>query len=205
MPLDVGRLIQAGLQPTQARLLLEPLRAACARFEIDTPARLGAFIGQYRVETADFTRLEENLNYTTAERIRAVFPSSVRSLQQAAGLVRNPQALANLVYAGRLGNGPPESGDGWAYRGRGLCHLTGRANYADAAVSLARPYVDQPDLVAAPEDACLVGAWYWHARKLNVLADAWNVAAITRAVNGPAMLDATRRLQYSEEAQRAFL
>lgn len=202
--ISVATLIAAGVPPTQARQFAEPLAAACARFSITTPARVAGFLAQCRVESADFTRLEENLMYTRPERIREVWPTRVPSLADAATLARNPQALANRVYAGRLGNGPEVSGDGWRYRGRGLKQLTGRANYAEAARALARPYVEQPDLVAQPADACLTAAWFWHTVKGNVLADSAQWDAITRAVNGPAMLLADRRRQWSEEALQAF-
>lgn len=202
--IKVASLVAAGVPPTQARLFAEPLAQACARFQIATPARLAGFVAQCRVESADFTALEEGLWYTTPERIRAVFPSRVPTLADAQRLVRNPQALANRVYAGRLGNGDEASGDGWRYRGRGLKQLTGRSNYADAARALARPYVEQPDLVAQPEDACLTAAWFWHSVKGNILADSAQWDAITRAVNGPAMLLADRRRQYSEQGMEAF-
>lgn len=205
MKLTVGTLVAAGVPPTQARQFAEPLAIACSRFDIDTPARIAGFVAQCRVESADFTRLEENLRYSKPERLRQVFPSRVPSMADAAVLVAaGPQAIANRVYAGRLGNGDEASGDGWRYRGRGLKQLTGRANYADAAVALARPYLSQPDLVGMPLDACLTAAWYWHTIKGNALADSAQWDAITRAVNGPGMLQADLRRQYAEEAVQAF-
>lgn len=198
--ITIATLIAAGVQPTQARIFAEPLAAACARFDITSRARVAGFIAQCRVESADFTRLEENLNYTRAERILQIFPSRVKSLDDAARLVRNPRAMANRVYAGKIGNGDEASGDGWRFRGRGLKQLTGRANYADAAEALGRPYLEQPDLVAQPVDACLTAAWFWHAAKGNLLADSAQWDAITRAVNGPGMLQADLRRQYAEEA-----
>ena len=198
--LTLPTLIAAGVPPTQARQYVDSLAAACARFGITTPARIAGFLAQCRVESADFTRLEENLFYTTPERIRQVFPSRVASMADAARLVRNPKALANCVYAGKIGNGNEASGDGFRFRGRGLKQLTGRANYADAAAGLGRPYLDQPDLVALPEDACLTAAWFWHNAKANILADSAQWDAITRAVNGPAMLKADLRRQYAEQA-----
>jgi putative chitinase len=203
--ITLGALIAAGVPPTQARLFLEPLSAACKRFDIVTPARLAAFVAQCRVESADFTRLEEDLRYRRPERLLQVFPSRVRDLADASHLVaQGPKAIANRVYAGKIGNGNEASGDGWRYRGRGLKQLTGRANYADAAEALARPYLEQPDLVALPADACLTAAWFWHSVKGNLLADSAQWDAITRAVNGPGMLQADLRRQYSEEGVRAF-
>lgn len=203
--ITVASLIGAGLHPTQARQFAGPLAAACQRFGIDKPARVGGFVAQCRVESDDFRRMEESLAYRSPERLRAVFPSRVASMAEAADLIKaGPQAIANRVYARKLGNGDEASGDGWRYRGRGIIQLTGRSNYADAATALGRPYLEQPDLVAQPDDACLVAAWYWHTIKGNVLADGGQWDAITRAVNGPGMLHAQLRRQYSNDAAMAF-
>jgi putative chitinase len=204
MILTVATLVAAGIGPTQARIFVDPLKAACALFDISTPPRVAGFVAQCRVESTDFTRLEEGLFYTTPERIRAVFSSRVPSLQVASTLTRRPRELANRVYAGRNGNGDEASGDGWAYRGRGLIQLTGRANYADAAVELNRPYVENPGLIAEPPDACLTAAWYWHSKNLSLLADSAQWDSITRAVNGRAMLHAAQRRQYAEEGVTVF-
>ena len=200
--ISVASLVAAGMAPTQARQFADPLATACARFGINTPARLAGFIAQCRVESAEFTRLEEDLRYRKPERLLQVFPSRVRSLDDAARLIAGgPKAIANRVYAGKIGNGDEASGDGWRYRGRGLKQLTGRANYGDAAEALGRPYLEQPDLVALPEDACLTAAWYWHTAKCNILADSAQWDAITRAVNGPGMLLAAERRQYAEGSE----
>ena len=202
--ITVETLVAAGIAPTQARQFEDALQFACDRFEINTPARVAGFLAQCRVESEGFTRLEECLYYVTPERIRSVFPNQVASLQQAAQLVRNPRALALAAYSDRLGNGPAASGDGWTYRGRGLVMLTGRNGYSDAATELARPYLEQPDLVAQPADAALVAAWFWRSHHCNELADAGLWDAVTKAINGPAMLQADLRRQYSEEGAREF-
>ena len=202
--ISVASLVAVGIGPTQARQFAPFLATACARFGISTPSRVSAFVAQCRVESAGFTQLEEGLSYSTPERVRQIFPSRVPSLAVAATLVRKPQALANRVYFGRLGNGDEASGDGWRFRGRGLKQLTGRANYTDAAVELGRPYVDHPEWVALPEDASLTAAWYWHTAKCNILADSAQWHAITRAVNGPGMLQAELRAQSSREGIFAF-
>lgn len=205
MNLSLGSLIVAGIAPTQARTFLDPLRAACDRFDINTASRLAGFVAQCRVESNNFTTLEENLNYRSPDRLRAIFPSRVVSLSDAASLVaRGPKAIAARVYAGKNGNGSEASGDGWAYRGRGLIQLTGRANYSDASTELGFGYIADPDLVATPQHACLTAAWYWHVHKLNTFADTAQWGAITRAVNGLGMLHADLRRQYSEEGLQAF-
>lgn len=202
--ISIATLIAAGIAPTQARIFAYPLARACARFDITRPARVAGFVAQCNVESAGFTRLEENLRYRTPEVLDRTF-RAVRGLGDAAQLIAaGPQAIANRVYANRLGNGSEAGGDGWRYRGRGLKQLTGKDNYAQAEDALGRPYLAQPELVAEPEDACLTAAWYWHTNKCNVLADSGQWDAITRIVNGPAMLQAAVRRQYAEEAVAVF-
>lgn len=185
----IERLIAAGVNPTQAKAFAEPLKAAMALFDISTDTRVAAFLAQAMIESQRFTRLEENLFYTTPARIDAVF-SAVKSTEEATLYVRNPQRLANKVYANRNGNGDEASGDGWAFRGRGLFQLTGRANYkaASEGVGMGAVYMHKPSLVAEPSDACLTAAWYWQSRGCNRLIDADNFDATTRLINGPAML-----------------
>jgi putative chitinase len=194
-----GTLVAAGIAPTQARIFADPLAAACQHFGINTPVRVAGFVAQCRVESAGFTTLEENLYYTSPERIRKLFPSTVPDMEVAAQIARNARALANRVYGGRLGNGDEASGDGWRFRGRGLKQLTGRFNYTQAAIALDQPYVEHPELVA-----CLTAAWFWYKHGLNTFADSSQWDAITRVVNGPGMLQAFERRQYSNDAVRAF-
>lgn len=200
----IQSLIAAGIAPTAARRFVEPLARACAQFGIDTTVRLAAFVAQTGHESACFTQLEESLYYRLPERIRAIWPTRVPSMADATTLIRNPQALANRVYAGRNGNGPEASGDGWKYRGRGLIQITGRANYQAASESAARDYVSNPDLVAQPEDACLTAGWFWAQAGCNLLADGSQIDAITRRINGPAMAGADDRRERFREALVAF-
>ena len=202
--LNLPQLIAAGITPTVARVLLPHLIVAFDRFEIDTPRRMAAFIGQYGHETSGFTRLEENLYYTDPARIAQMF-SALREVEKARAFTRQPKALANRVYANRNGNGSEASGDGWNYRGRGLPHLTGRGNYRAAASALGIPLEQNPDRVADPEAAVLVGAWYWKANGLNALADRWQLDAITRSINGAAMAGRTDRVERCNRALEALL
>lgn len=93
-------------------------------------------------------------------------------------------SVANHVYANRMGNGDEDSGDGWAFRGRGLIQITGRANYQALADQLGTDFVNQPDLLEQPEYATLSSAWFCSAHHLNRLADANDVEGITRVING---------------------
>jgi putative chitinase len=204
MRLTIAQLVAAGIGATQARQYVEPLNEACQYADIDTPARVAAFLAQCAHESRSFTQLEEGLYYRSPERIKLMFPGSVPTLEIAQRLVGRPEALANCVYANRLGNGDAASGDGWRYRGRGLIQLTGRAHYMAAGDALAQPYKSEPERVARPRDACLTAAWFWLTKGLNVLADSAQIDAITRAVNGRAMAGAAERRQMFDEAARAF-
>ncbi|RZJ85175.1 MAG: glycoside hydrolase family 19 protein [Massilia sp.] len=202
--ITVATLIAAGIGPTQARQWAAPLATAAARFGIATPVREAGWLSQCGHESGGFAHLEENLYYTTAERVRAMFSSRVHSLADAALLLRNPKALANVVYANKNGNGDEASGDGWTYRGRGLLQLTGRANYLAAEAAIDQPYKAQPDLVLQPLHAAMTAAWFFAAGGGLALADASNVDAMTRLVNGAALAGLADRRQRFEQAVRAF-
>lgn len=202
--ITAGQLIAAGVAPTQANTFVSPLNDAMARFDIATPARIAAFIGQCMVESERLIHTEENLFYSDPARIYTVFPSHFVNAPDAAAYAKNPAKLGARVYASRLGNGDEASGDGFKYRGRGLLQVTGRENYADAANGLAHDYLNNPGLVSLPADACLTAAWFWNCHKLNLLADAGALDEITRAINGRAMLQASRRRQYTQQALEAL-
>jgi putative chitinase len=191
--LTLNSLIACGIGPTQAREFLDPLTAACDRFQITTPVRQAAFLAQAAHESANFTRLEENLWYSTPERVMAVFPSTIHSIADTLPLIRNPERLANHVYAGRNGNGDANSGDGWRYIGRGLFQLTGRANYMAAGSALGVDLKGRPGLVSKPLHAAQTAAWFWTVAGCNELADSSQIDAVTRKINGRAMLGAEER------------
>ena len=166
----------------KAAVWLGPLNAAFTRFGINTKARAAAFLAQVGHESADFTRLEENLNYT-APRLVAVWPKRFPTLSSAAPFAGNPQKLANKVYADRLGNGPETSGDGFLFRGRSLLQLTGRANYRAAGVALGLDLEGNPDLLLQPGPAALVAGWFWQVRGCNERADRGEWTAISAIIN----------------------
>ena len=175
---------------------LAPLEATFAKYDINTPKRQAAFIGQCAHESVNFTKLEENLNYSP-ERLTKVWPSRFPDLASADKYGYNPQALANKVYAGRLGNN--QEGDGWKYHGRGLIQLTGRENYERCGSSLGVDLIGNPDWLLDPKYAALSAGWFWNKKGLNELADQQEHGMITKRING-GTLGLDDRLQKTTKA-----
>lgn len=170
------------------------------KYEINTSLRLAHFFGQGLVETGYLAQRVENLRYSTPERLVAVFPRYFSSVEEARPYAGQPERLANLVYANRMENGGPESGDGWRYRGRGFIQLTGRENYRIYSEITGLKLLDDPDmLVRDLKKSVLVGAAFFHRNGLNKFADDNNVIAVSRAVNRG---DPTSRREAHAETDR---
>lgn len=172
-------LVSTGVPPEAAA----PLLAAASRWQIDTPLRLAHWLAQLGAESS-FVPQTENLNYTSPERICQVWPSRFPRLADALPYVRNPAALANKVYAERMGNGSTASGDGWRYRGRGFIQNTGKGQYAALSEALGVDLLHDPDGLLELLVAAHAAGWYWHSRGINKHADTDDLEAVTRAVNG---------------------
>jgi putative chitinase len=99
-------------------------------------------------------------------------------------LHRKPEAIANVVYSNRMGNGPVESGDGWKYRGRGLKQLTGKDNANRCGKALGVDLVSSPDLLLQPFYAARSAAWFWKENNLSKFADLGDIEGMTKKVNG---------------------
>lgn len=122
---------------------------------------LDDFLGQILHESAGLTRLVEDLNYS-AQRLMEVWPSRFPSAQRAAACAHNPQALANYVYGGRLGNTEPD--DGWRYRGRSPIQITGRANYTHVGRLVGQDLDVMPELLEQPHFALEATIAWWEDR-----------------------------------------
>ncbi len=161
---------------------LQPLLDTFQKYEINTPQRQAAFIGQCAHESGNFKVLQENLNYS-AKGLMATWSSRFPDMDTAERYERQPEKIANKVYA-RADMGNTDDGDGWKYRGRGVIQLTGKNNYRTCGEALGLDLVVNPDLILEPQYACLSAGWFWNKRGLNTLADANDIETITKRVNG---------------------
>ena len=162
---------------------LGPLEEVFAKYDISTPIRQAAFIGQCAHESANFKILEENLNYKP-EALMRVWPSRFPDLPTAMKYAHDPIKIANKVYGGRMGNGPEETGEGSKYHGRGLLQLTGKENYDNCGKGIGVDLIGQPGLLAQPNYAALSAGWFWNKKGLNALADAGDFETMTKRING---------------------
>ena len=166
--------------------VLSQLPETMERFQINTPLRLAHFLAQAGHESAGFKAVNENLNYG-AKGLLGIFKKYFPTADKAALYERKPEKIANLVYGGRMGNGPEASGDGYRYRGRGYIQLTGKDNYKAFDQVVSENILESPDLVAT-KYPLLSAAWFWNSRKLNSVADQGatdeGVTKVTKLVNG---------------------
>jgi len=160
-----------------------PLNQVFVKYDINTPQRQAAFIGQCAHESNNFKILEENLNYSP-EALMRVWPSRFPDLPTAMKYAHDPVKIANKVYANRMGNGSEESGEGSKYHGRGLIQLTGKENYERCGEAIGVDLINQPGLLAQPDYAALSAGWFWNKKGLNDLADAGDFETMTKRING---------------------
>jgi putative chitinase len=155
-------------------------------YEINTPQRMASFIAQCAHESAGFTALVENLNYRW-QSLRKVFPKYFPDdaiAQDYASRPNKQEAIANRIYASRMGNGDEASGDGYRYRGRGLIQLTGRSNYTWFAASLEITPEEASEYLTTFEGAAQSACWFWESNKLNQWADKGDILTLTKRING---------------------
>lgn len=208
-------LVAAGIKDPDTWLPV--VQKALGKHGIESNRQVAAWLAQTAHESAGYTVLAENLNYS-AQGLAATWPNrfaeqapdparpgKTRPKKDAKGLNvpnrfavalhRQPKAIADVVYSGRMGNGPIESGDGSLFLGRGLKQLTGRENVTRCAAALGVDFVSNPDLLLEPRYAALSAAWFWTDKKCGLLADADDFKALTVRINGGliGIEDRTRR------------
>jgi len=155
-------------------------------YEINTPQRVAAFVAQCAHESGGFKVLKENLNYR-APSLRKIFPKYFPNddiANQYASLPNKQEAIANRIYANRMGNGDEHSGDGFRYCGRGLIQLTGKENYTWFAASLDIPVEEASEYLQTFEGAVQSACWFWETNNLNQWADKGDILTLTKRING---------------------
>jgi putative chitinase len=155
-------------------------------YGIDTPQRVAAFLAQCAHESGNFVFLKENLNYRAAslrKLFSKYFPTDALA-EQYASLPNKAEAIANRIYANRMGNGPEESGDGYRYCGRGLIQLTGRNNYESFADSIESTPEEVSQYLETFEGAVQSACWFWETNNLNQFADTDDIKTMTKRING---------------------
>ena len=159
------------------------LQQLLPQYEINTPDRLAAFLAQCAHESGGFVFIKENLNYKW-QSLRKVFPKYFPTDALAQQYEKQPQKIANRVYANRMGNGPEESGDGWRFCGRGLIQVTGRENYSWFAASLQISPEEASEYMETFEGAAQSACWFWESNNLNQWADKKDILTLTKRING---------------------
>jgi putative chitinase len=177
--------------------LFKALNEMLPKYEINTVERVAAFLAQCGHESVDFTVLKENLNYS-AEGLSKVFPKRFPTAAAAQPYHRNPEKIANNIYANRMGNGPEASGEGFKYRGRGAIQLTGKENYTAFSKSISKTLDETvahtETLAGAIESAC----WFWKKNGINEIADKLDITAMTKRINGGTIGLAERKQHFEE-------
>ena len=168
------------------QVVIDSIPEVASKFGINTPLRVAHFLAQCGHESGGFRVTQENLNYS-AKGLNGIFRKYFPTEAAAAAYARQPQKIANKVYANRMANGSEASGDGYKFRGRGYIQLTGRDNYTQFGKAIGVDIPSNPDLVSS-KYALASAAWFWSKNGLNKLADNGStdtvVTSITKRVNG---------------------
>ena len=178
----------------------EALNKILPDYEIDTPNRIASFMAQTAHESGAYTALHENLNYRW-ESLRRVFPKYFPNDAIAQQYAHNQEAIANRVYANRMGNGPEESGDGWKFCGRGLIQLTGKDNYSRYAQSLEISLDEASEHLTTFEGCVQSACFFWENNNLNQYADNGDILTMTKRINGGTLGLEDRQKHYNQAIQ----
>jgi putative chitinase len=162
----------------------EPLNDVAQYYDMyDNPKRVAAFLAQIAHESGGFNFVKENLNYS-AKGLMTTFKKYFSTEELAKQYERQPEKIANRVYANRMGNGPEQSGDGFKFRGRGLIQLTGKNNYTRFAADLGISLDETVAYLETPAGAVSSAGWFWDNNNLNGYCDRDDFIGLTKRING---------------------
>lgn len=165
-------------------LYTEPLHEVAEYYDMyDNPHRVAGFLAQVAHESGGFNFVKENLNYS-AKGLVGTFKKYFPSEDVAKPYERQPEKIANRVYANRMSNGDEASGDGYRFCGRGLIQLTGRANYTKFAADLGISIEETVAYLETPQGAVSSAGWFWDNNNLNQYCDSDDFVTLTKRING---------------------
>lgn len=171
-------------KPHVLQQYVEPLNEVAEYYDLTaSPQRLAAFLAQTAHESGSFNFVKENLNYG-AKGLMTTFKKYFPTEDLAKQYERQPEKIANRVYANRMGNGPEESGDGYRYCGRGLIQLTGKVNYTKFAADLGISIEECVAYMETPQGAVSSAGWFWDNNSLNQYCDSGDFVMLTKRING---------------------
>jgi putative chitinase len=166
------------------------------KYGINTPNRVAGFIAQCAHESVNFTVLEENLNYGAGQLDKVFAKYFVKAGRNAAEYAKQPEKIANIVYASRLGNGDSASGEGYKFRGRGIIQLTGKDNYTNFGKSVGKTPDEVIEYVKTLDGALESACWFWNSRNINAACDSNDIVKMSKLVNGGDIGLADRKKHY---------
>lgn len=166
-------------------------------FGVDTPKKIAHFLAQICHESGGFKIAIENMNYS-AKRMTQVWPKRFPTVAAASPYAHNPQKLANYVYANRMGNGSPSTGDGFRFRGRGLLQITGREMYRSVGQLCDIALEDHPEIAEHFDNALRIAGGAWKFDRLDKLSENASVEAYTQRINGGQIGIAERKKLFSK-------
>jgi putative chitinase len=186
MQLTTENLQKANVGSTLLPSVLAAFNSNCEGFGVTSFLRTVHFMAQVCHESNGFRKNVESMTYTTPERLMVVWPSRFKTLESAKPFVNNPEKLGNNVYANRMGNGGPETGDGFRYRGRGPMQTTGKDAYKTVSLKVFGDtrLLDNPDLLTNLNVGLLGAFIEWKEKGCNAFADADDITTITKRING---------------------
>lgn len=183
MNLELDQLRQIIPKNPYVQYWYNALEQLLPQYQIDTPHRLAAFLAQCAHESGNFVFIKENLNYRW-QSLRKIFPKYFPTDALAQQYEKQPERIANKIYANRMGNGPEDSGDGYRFCGRGLIQVTGRDNYSWFAASLDISPEEASEYMETFEGAAQSACWFWETNNLNQWADRGDIVTLTKRING---------------------
>ena len=153
-------------------------------WSVDTIERVAGFVAQCGHESGGFRVLSENLNYS-AKALNSIFPKYFRRAGRDANEYhRQPEKIANVIYANRMDNGDTASGDGWRFRGGGILQLTGRYNYTQFGKAVEKSPEEAVEYVRTKAGALDSACWFWDTNNINKYCDNMDILGMTKRING---------------------